>query len=142
MSTRAQILGLLQELRRDMGLTVLLITHDLAVVSAVADRMGVMYLGRLFEVAPAAQGVADPLQPYTQMLISAVPLPDPELSRHRRRPLMGGEPPSPVRLPPGCYLHARCPRALPRCSSVMPELREVKRDHCVACHLYEPGILS
>ena len=136
MSTRAQILGLLQALRRDMGLTVLLITHDLAVVNALADRMGVMYLGHIFEVIPAAMGVAETMQPYTQMLVSSVPLPDPELSRSRQRLLMSGEPPSPVHLPSGCYLHARCPKALPQCSCVMPELRELNQGHHVACHLF------
>ncbi|CAH1696831.1 ABC transporter ATP-binding protein [Hyphomicrobiales bacterium] len=136
MSTRAQILGLLQELRKEMGLTILLITHDLAVVSTVADRMGVMYLGRLFEVAPARLGVAAPLQPYTQMLVSSVPLPDPQKARTRERILMNGEPPSPLKLPSGCYLHARCPKALPTCRVQMPEWREQQPGHHVACHLY------
>ncbi|MBE7732828.1 dipeptide ABC transporter ATP-binding protein [Devosia faecipullorum] len=136
MSTRAQILGLLQELRRKMGLTILLITHDLAVVSTVADRMGVMYLGRLFEIAPAKLGVAAPLQPYTQMLVSSVPLPDPQKARTRERLLMNGEPPSPLNLPSGCYLHARCPKALPTCKVEAPEWREMQPGHHVACHLY------
>lgn len=136
MSTRAQILGLLQELRKKMGLTILLITHDLAVVSTVADRMGVMYLGRLFEIAPARMGVTDPLQPYTQMLVSSVPLPDPQKARTRERLMMNGEPPSPLDLPSGCYLHARCPRALPNCKVQMPEWREMQPGHHVACHLY------
>ena len=110
MSTRAQILGLLQALRREMGLAVLLITHDLAIVSKVADRVGVMYLGRLFEVGPVASVIAEPRHPYTRMLVSAVPLTDPSAARARAPMLMAGEPPSPVNLPTGCYFHPRCPQ--------------------------------
>ncbi|MCC7046060.1 MAG: ABC transporter ATP-binding protein [Alphaproteobacteria bacterium] len=136
MSTRAQILGLIQRLRSETGLSVLLVTHDLAVVSTVADRVGVMYLGRLFEVGQAAAVIASPMHPYTQMLVSAVPLPDPARARARQRMLMAGEPPSPVALPAGCYLHPRCPKAMAICSREVPQWREVARGQHVACHLY------
>jgi len=136
MSTRAQILGLLQGLRREMGLAVLLITHDLAIVSNVADRVGVMYLGRLFEVGPVASVIAQPRHPYTRMLVAAVPLTDPGAARARAPVLMAGEPPSPVNLPTGCYFHPRCPNAMPHCATIEPEWREVAPGHRVACHLY------
>ncbi len=136
MSTRAQILGLLQALRREMGLSVLLITHDLAIVSQVADRVGVMYLGRLFEVGPVASVIGAPRHPYTQMLISAVPLADPGKARARIPILMKGEPPSPVNLPTGCYYHPRCAHAMGVCATTEPQWREVAPGHRVACHLY------
>jgi oligopeptide/dipeptide ABC transporter ATP-binding protein len=136
MSTRAQILGLLQALRREMGLAVLLITHDLAVVSRVADRVGVMYLGRLFEVGPVRSVIGEPRHPYTRMLMAAVPLPDPARARERSPMLMPGEPPSPVHLPTGCYFHPRCAHATATCARIEPEWREVAPGHRVACHLY------
>ncbi len=136
MSTRAQILGLLQKLRTEMGLAILLITHDLAVVSSVAERMGVMYLGRLCESAPSREGIASPLHPYTQMLVSAVPQPRPDLSQSRPGNIMKGDPPSPVHLPSGCFLHERCPYARSVCSRVSPELKELAPGHFAACHLY------
>jgi len=136
MSTRAQILGLLQALRRRMGLAVLLITHDLAIVSQVADRVGVMYLGRLFEIGPVASVIAEPRHPYTRMLVSAVPLTDPKAARARASVLMAGEPPSPVNVPTGCYFHPRCPNAMPHCATIEPAWREVAPGHSVACHLY------
>lgn len=136
MSTRAQILGLLQELRKEMGLTVLLITHDLAVVGKVADRIGVMYLGRLFEIGHATTVLGDPLHPYTQMLLSAVPVADPVQARTRQRILMRGEPPSPVHLPAGCFLHPRCGSAMEICSHVVPKWIEARPGRLVACHLH------
>jgi oligopeptide/dipeptide ABC transporter ATP-binding protein len=138
MSTRAQILGLLQDLRHEMGLAVLLITHDLAVVSKVADRIGVMYLGRLFEVGRADTVLSGPLHPYTQTLVSAVPPADPIQARTRTRILMRGEPPSPVSLPSGCFLHPRCYRASEPCSRAAPDWSEPQPGHRVACHLLEP----
>ena len=114
----------------------LLITHDLAIVSNVADRVGVMYLGRLFEVGPVASVIAQPRHPYTRMLVSAVPLTDPSAARSRAPMLMVGEPPSPVNLPTGCYFHPRCPNAMPHCATIEPEWREVAPGHRVACHLY------
>ncbi|HET7033452.1 MAG TPA: ABC transporter ATP-binding protein, partial [Casimicrobiaceae bacterium] len=136
MSTRAQILGLLQALRREMGLAVLLITHDLAIVSKVADRVGVMYLGRLCEIGPVASVIAQPRHPYTRMLVSAVPMTDPTAARARVPVLMQGEPPSPVNLPGGCYFHPRCPSAMPHCATIEPAWHEVAPGHLVACHLY------
>lgn len=139
MSTRAQILGLLQELRKEMGLAILLITHDLAVVSKVADRIGVMYLGRLYETGPAAKVLSEPLHPYTETLVSAVPPADPLQARTRTRILMRGEPPSPVTLPSGCFLHPRCYRASEICSRSAPHWSEPRPAQFVACHLHEPG---
>ena len=136
MSTRAQILGLLQALRREMGLAVLLITHDLAIVSKVADRVGVMYLGRLCEIGSVASVIGDPRHPYTRMLVSAVPMTDPTAARARVPVLMQGEPPSPVNLPTGCYFHPRCPSAMPQCATIEPAWHEVAPGHRVACHLY------
>ena len=136
MSTRAQILGLLQALRREMSLAVLLITHDLAIVSKVADRVGVMYLGGLCEIGPVASVIGEPRHPYTRMLVSAVPMTDPAAARARVPVLMQGEPPSPVDLPTGCYFHPRCPSAMPQCATEEPAWREVAPGHRVACHLY------
>ncbi len=137
MSTRAQILGLLQGLRREMGLAVLLITHDLAIVSNVADRVGVMYLGRLFEVGPVASVIgATAASVYADARFRGAA----DRSRERRESalpmLMAGEPPSPVNLPTGCYFHPRCPNAMPHCATIEPEWREVAPGHRVACHLY------
>ena len=136
MSTRAQLLGLLQQLRKEMGLTILLITHDLAVVSKIADRVGVMYLGRLFEIGQAAPAITEPLHPYTEMLVSAVPVPDPVQARSRQRILMRGDPPSPLQPPAGCYLHPRCGRAMPICSQVVPKWTEPRPGQFAACHLH------
>ena len=136
MSTRAQILGLLQALRHEMGLAVLLITHDLAIVSKVADRVGVMYLGRLCEVGPVASVIGQPRHPYTRLLVSAVPMTDPAAARARVAALMQGEPPSPVNLPTGCYFHPRCPSAMPHCATMQPAWHEAMPGHRVACHLY------
>jgi oligopeptide/dipeptide ABC transporter ATP-binding protein len=139
MSTRAQILGLLRSLRTDLRLAVLLVTHDLAVVSKVADRVGVMYLGRLFETGPVDAVIGAPKHPYTQMLMAAVPLTDPAAARARQSVLMTGEPPSPVKLPGGCFLHPRCPHAMPHCATIEPAWREIAPGHRVACHLYTDG---
>jgi len=136
MSTRAQILGLIQALRREMGLAVLLITHDLAIVSKVADRVGVMYLGRLFETGPVASVIAAPMHPYTRMLVAAVPMTSPAAARARIPILLTGEPPSPVNLPGGCYFHPRCPHAMDVCKTAEPPWRELAPGHRVACHLY------
>lgn len=136
MSTRAQILGLVQALRREVGVSVLLITHDLAIVSKIADRAGVMYLGRLFEVGPVASVIAAPLHPYTRMLVAAVPMTDPAAARKRIPVLLAGEPPSPVDLPGGCYFHPRCPHAMDVCRTIEPPWRELAPGHRVACHLY------
>jgi peptide/nickel transport system ATP-binding protein len=131
-SIRAQILNLLEDMKARYGLTLLFIAHDLAVVKAVSDRVAVMYLGRLCEVAPAAQLFAQPAHPYTALLIEAIPNPDPDVRPSEGVPT--GEPPSPIAPPSGCRFRTRCPRADQRCADEMPELRLIARDQFVACH--------
>ncbi len=130
-SVRAQILNLLVDLQRRLGLTLLLIAHDLAVVEQVADRVGVMYLGRLVEVGATAEIFARPRHPYTVSLMSAVPVPDPESGRQRI--LLPGEPPSPIDPPSGCAFHPRCPIARERCATEEPAL-EKRSGWPVSCH--------
>ena len=133
-SIQAQILNLLQELQRDLGLSYLFISHDLNVVQHLADRVGVMYLGRLVEVASAGDLFREPLHPYTQALISANPVPDPALELAPQ--VLSGEVPSPLEPPPGCHFHPRCPHATERCRREVPEpLTRGARQ--VACHLYD-----
>jgi oligopeptide/dipeptide ABC transporter ATP-binding protein len=135
-SIQAQVLNLLRELQRDLGLAYLFITHDLNVVRYLADRVGVMYLGRLVETAGAEDLFREPLHPYTRALISANPVPDPELPVHPE--VLEGEVPSPIAPPPGCAFHPRCPRAFDRCPVEIPRLRPVRGGaRQVACHLYD-----
>jgi peptide/nickel transport system ATP-binding protein len=131
-SIRAQILNLLEEMKGRFGLTLLFIAHDLAVVKAVSDRVAVMYLGRLCEVAPSEQLVAHPAHPYTALLIEAIPVPDPDVRPTETVPV--GEPPSPIAPPSGCRFRTRCPRADQRCGDEIPELRAVAPGQLVACH--------
>ena len=137
-SVRAQIINLLLDLQRRLGLTLLFIAHDLAVVEQMADRVGVMYLGRLVEVGPTEQIFANPQHPYTVSLLSAVPIPDP--IRSHERILLPGEPPSAVDPPSGCPFHPRCPIAEPRCATDEPHLSPAGDGHEVACHY--PGKLE
>ncbi|MDA1003385.1 MAG: ABC transporter ATP-binding protein [Chloroflexi bacterium] len=132
-SIRAQILNLLRDLQDRLNLTYLMIAHDLAVVYQACDTIGVMYLGKLAEQAPSEALYREPLHPYTRILLSAIPRPDPT-QRHERLPLTG-EIPSPSAPPPGCRFHPRCPIAVERCAVDEPEWREVEPDHWVACHL-------
>lgn len=134
MSIRTQILGLMRELCDIEGLSILLISHDLAVVNSVADRIGVMYLGKLCEVAPAGTIISRAKHPYTQALISAVPIPDP--LKTRKITLLSGEPPSPVNLPSGCFFHPRCKFAKDICKNRDPICTEIEEGHYVFCHLY------
>jgi peptide/nickel transport system ATP-binding protein len=131
-SVQAQILNLLQDLKAEYNLTVLFIAHDLAVVKNVSDRVAVMYLGRLCEIAPSDVLYEAPAHHYTAALLSSAVEPDPELSR-TSVPL-AGEPPSPINPPSGCRFRTRCPRAEPHCAEVVPELREIAPGHQVACH--------
>lgn len=144
-SSRAEILQLLRELQETEGLTFLYITHDLASARHFADRIAVMYLGRIVEIARAAELIENPLHPYAQALMAAVPEPDPA-NRLKLRSVVAGEPPSASRVPPGCAFHPRCPRAIKgRCEVVTPPLIELSPGHEVACHLYpeaEPGVLG
>jgi peptide/nickel transport system ATP-binding protein len=131
-SIRAQILNLLEDMKRRYGLTLLFIAHDLAVVKAVSDRIAVMYLGRLCEVGPTEQLFARPAHPYTALLLEAIPVPDPTV-----RPAVNlavGEPPSPLDPPSGCRFRTRCPRADQTCADIVPELREIAAGQFAACH--------
>jgi oligopeptide transport system ATP-binding protein len=140
-SIQAQILNLLARLREELGLTMIFIAHDLAAVRHVSDRIAVMYLGRIIEEADARTLVAAPRHPYTQALISAVPLPDPARERSRARIVLSGELPSPVNPPSGCPFHTRCPLREDRCTREAPRLAEIVPGHAVACHLVDrPGL--
>lgn len=133
-SIQAQVINLLQQLQREFQLTYVLIAHDLGVVRQISDRVGVMYLGRLVELADGEQLYEQPKHPYTEALLAAVPVPDPELQREQI--ILSGDVPSPANPPRGCAFHTRCPARQPECSEVRPEFREVELGHYVACHLY------
>jgi peptide/nickel transport system ATP-binding protein len=130
-SIRADILNLLQELRRERGITILYTTHDLATAGFLTDRMAVMYLGRIVELGKTARVLGAPVHPYTRALISVVPVPDPR--RKRRRTILQGEIPNPIDLPSGCRFHPRCPDAIDECRRIDPQLRPVGDDYYVAC---------
>jgi oligopeptide/dipeptide ABC transporter ATP-binding protein len=134
-SIQAQIVNLLEDLQREFSLTYLFIAHDLSVVRHISDRVAVMYLGRLVEVADRQALYADPLHPYTRALLSAVPIPDPEVEARREHIVLGGEVPSPLKPPSGCVFHPRCPIAVDRCRTEVPPLREVKPGQSAACLL-------
>jgi len=132
-SIQAQVINLLMELQDRFHLTYLFISHDLSVVKHISDRVAVMYLGKIVEIAPRSVIYANPQHPYTQALLAAVPIPDPSLER--KRTILEGDIPSPLHPPPGCRFHTRCPSRLSDCSSSEPGLREIGPDHHVACHL-------
>jgi peptide/nickel transport system ATP-binding protein len=133
-SVQSQVLNLLKKLQKEFDLTFLFIAHDLSVVKHMSDRIGVMYLGNMVEIADRNSMYAEPLHPYTQALISAIPMPDPR--RKKERIVLEGDVPSPLNPPTGCPFHPRCPAAMAECSQVKPALKEVKPGHRVACHLY------
>jgi len=135
-SVQAQILNLLKDLQRKYELTYLFISHNLGVVKYMSDRIAVMYLGKLVELAPAKKLFESPLHPYTKALLSSIPIPDPELAKSKERIRVSGEPPSPINPPPGCRFHPRCPHTTERCRREEPVLKEVEKDHFVACWLY------
>lgn len=134
-SIQSQVVNMLEDMQKDMGLTYLFIAHDLSVVRHISNRIGVMYLGSLVELAESYELNKNPLHPYTQTLLSAVPVPDPEISRARQRIVLQGDIPSPMNPPSGCRFHTRCPYAMEECSQVTPEFREVEPNHWCACHL-------
>lgn len=132
-SVQAQVLNLFNDLKAKLGLTYLFISHDLSVISHVSDRIAVMYLGRLVEVADRQRYSQRPLHPYTEALLEAVPLADP--TRRQSAPRLRGDPPSPLHTPPGCPFHPRCPEAAALCQEVVPEFRQVEGDHWLSCHM-------
>ncbi len=134
-SIQAQIINLLEDLQTEFDLTYLFIAHDLSVVRHISHRVAVMYLGRIVEIANRDDLYLYAKHPYTIALLSAVPIPDPEVEETRERIILTGDPPSPINLPPGCSFHERCPRCIDICRMEAPELREVGKDHRVACHL-------
>jgi len=137
-SVQAQVVNLLEELQERLGLTFLVIAHDLAVVRHISDTVGVMYLGALVEQASSDDLYAEPLHPYTRSLMSAVPVPDPDVEDRRERILLSGDLPSPANPPSGCRFHTRCPwRQEERCDTEVPEMRELRAGHTVACHYAE-----
>ena len=132
-SIQAQIMNLLDDLQERYGITYLFVAHDLSVVRHISDRVAVMYLGKLVELADWQLLYEDPLHPYTKALLAAVPIPDPEVEAHRERIILRGEVPSPSNPPAGCVFHPRCPLAIAECKRVVPEFREVKPGHWAAC---------
>lgn len=133
-SIQAQIINLLEELQERFGLTYLFIAHDLAVVRHISDRVAVMYLGKIVELTDRDTLYNNPLHPYTQALLSAIPIPDPVVEERRRRIILKGEIPSPANPPPGCRFHTRCPVVMDICKEVEPEFKDVGGEHWVACH--------
>ena len=136
-SIQSQIVNMLEEMQSSLGLTYLFIAHDISVVRHISNRIGVMYLGNMVELAESFELSRHALHPYTQTLLSAVPVPDPKLSRNRKRIVLEGDIPSPLNPPTGCRFHTRCPYAMPICSELIPVFKEVEKDHFVACHLMD-----
>lgn len=135
-SIQAQVVNMLEDLQKDLGLTYLFIAHDLSMVKHISNRIGVMYLGKMVEIAESNELYDKPIHPYTQALLSAIPIPDPDMSEANERIVLEGEIPSPIDTPEGCSFRGRCKYAKDVCSKVTPELKDMGGGHCVACHLY------
>ena len=138
-SIQAQVLNLLNDLQKEYGTAYLFIAHDLSVVQHISDNIGVMYLGNMMEYADWKTLYDRPHHPYTQSLLSAVPVPDPDIQATRKRIVLAGDPPSPIDAPSGCCFHTRCPMACERCATERPEFREVEAGHFCACHFAAPN---
>ncbi|MBS7401946.1 MAG: ABC transporter ATP-binding protein [Oscillospiraceae bacterium] len=134
-SIQSQIVNMLEDMQNDLGLTYLFIAHDLSVVRHISSRIGVMYLGSLVELGESYELNKHPMHPYTKTLLSAVPVPDPEISHSRQRIVLQGDIPSPMNPPKGCRFHTRCPYAKPECAESVPEFKEYDKGHWAACHL-------
>ncbi|MDL4838866.1 ABC transporter ATP-binding protein [Aquibacillus rhizosphaerae] len=139
-SVQAQVVNLLKKLQQEKGLTYLFIAHDLSMVKHISDRIGVMYLGNMVELTESNNLYEQPLHPYTKALLSAIPIPDPDMEEGRERMILEGELPSPINPPSGCVFRTRCPFAMKACAEVKPEWQEVETNHFVACHLYNDQI--
>ncbi|HYE82209.1 MAG TPA: oligopeptide/dipeptide ABC transporter ATP-binding protein [Clostridia bacterium] len=135
-SIQAQVVNLMKELQKNHDITYLFIAHDLSMVKHISDRVGVMYLGNMMEIAPSSDFYKNPLHPYSKALLSAIPISDPKVELTRKRIILEGDVPSPMNPPTGCAFHTRCPAAIPQCREVRPSLKEIEKDHMVACHLY------
>ncbi|MDR2712946.1 MAG: ATP-binding cassette domain-containing protein [Clostridiales bacterium] len=136
-SIQAQIVNLLIKLQQELGLTYLFIAHDLSMVKHISDRVGVMYLGKIMELADSQEMYKNPLHPYTEALFSAIPVADPDFEKQRQRIILQGDVPSPINPPSGCRFRSRCLKAIPACSEEEPLLNEIAPKHFCACHLYK-----
>ena len=134
-SIQSQVVNMLEDMQQDLGLTYLFIAHDLSVVRHISNRIGVMYLGTMVELAESYELNKHPIHPYTKTLLSAVPVPDPEVSRTRQRIVLQGDIPSPMNPPTGCRFHTRCPYATEKCKQEVPQFKEHAPGHYAACHL-------
>lgn len=135
-SIQAQVVNMLEDLQQEMKLTYLFVAHDLSMVKHISNRIGVMYLGRTVEISKSSELYKRPLHPYTRALLSAIPIPDPDKAKGSSRQIIEGDIPSPLDIPDGCRFRTRCPNAMPICRERDPEMREIEKDHFLACHLY------